>query len=216
MHSYGCTSNAPRTAAHNATSSDAGSIGRIAAALLFASIAVAAPRGAFAQALDADRSVERPAATMVADARDAATAVATLADDAEQAALPRATIAPRELGTPRELGAPRIVIAPQPRRRPSVLTPLYLSFAALQGLDVATTMRALNGGAVEANPAMAPVVKSPAVFIGVKALTSAAMIASTEQLWKHHRTAAVLTMVGANVGYSLVVAHNARVLSHVQ
>jgi uncharacterized protein DUF5658 len=125
---------------------------------------------------------------------------------------------------PRGASAQTIVTMPLPEttrltpppdaRRPSMLVPLYLSFAALQGLDVATTIRSVNRGAVEANPAMAPFIGSPAAFIGVKALASAAMIASTEQLWKHHRAAAILTMIGANVGYSLVVIHNTRVGGH--
>jgi len=101
-----------------------------------------------------------------------------------------------------------IAVAPQ---RPAALVPLYVSFAALQALDTASTMRALNRGGTEANPLVAPVVGSPAAFIGAKAAASALAIVASERLWKDHRAMAIATMIGMNVGYSLVVAHNVRV-----
>jgi uncharacterized protein DUF5658 len=125
-----------------------------------------------------------------------------------------AVTAPRRASAqPLDTTAPQKIVftLPHDAPRPSALVPLYVSFAALQGLDVATTLRGIQNGAVEANPAMAPIVKSPATFIGVKAITTAAVIAASEQLRKRHRTAAILMMVGANAGYSLVVMHNARV-----
>lgn len=103
------------------------------------------------------------------------------------------------------------VVAPRAPERPAALVPLYVSFAALQSLDAASTMRALNRGGAEANPLMASVVGSPAAFLGVKAAASAAAIVAAERLWKDHRAAAIATMIGMNVGYSMVVAHNFRV-----
>ena len=104
-----------------------------------------------------------------------------------------------------------IAAAPE---RPAALVPLYVSFATLQALDTASTMRALNRGGSEANPLVAPVVGSPAAFIGAKAAASALAIAASERLWKDHRTLAIATMIGMNVGCSLVVAHNVRVNGH--
>jgi hypothetical protein len=45
-----------------------------------------------------------------------------------------------------------LVAAPRPQR--PALVPLYISFGVLQGLDVHSTVRALENGAVEANPLM--------------------------------------------------------------
>jgi len=104
-----------------------------------------------------------------------------------------------------------VVTPPAPAQRPAALVPLYISFAALQALDTASTMRALNRGGSEANPVVASVVGSPAAFIGAKAAASALAIAASERLWKDHRAAAIATMIGMNVGYSLVVAHNFRI-----
>jgi len=108
------------------------------------------------------------------------------------------------------LATPIAAATPAPQR-PAALVPLYVSFATLQALDTASTMRALNRGGAEANPLVAPVVGSPAAFIGAKAAASALAIVATERLWKDHRTLAIATMIGTNVGYSLVVAHNIRV-----
>ena len=107
-----------------------------------------------------------------------------------------------------------IAAAPRAPERPAALVPLYVSFATLQALDTASTMRALNRGGSEANPLVAPVVGSPAAFIGAKAAASALAIAASERLWKDHRTLAIATMIGMNVGCSLVVAHNVRVNGH--
>jgi len=109
---------------------------------------------------------------------------------------------------------PPIAAAPRAPERPAALVPLYVSFATLQALDTASTMRALNRGGSEANPLVAPVVGSPAAFIGAKAAASALAIAASERLWKDHRTLAIATMIGMNVGCSLVVAHNVRVNGH--
>ena len=106
-----------------------------------------------------------------------------------------------------------IAAAPRAPERPAALVPLYVSFATLQALDTASTMRALNRGGSEANPLVAPVVGSPAAFVG-KAAASALAIVASERLWKDHRTLAIATMIGMNVGYSLVVAHNVRVNGH--
>jgi len=46
------------------------------------------------------------------------------------------------------------------------------------------------------------------MFIALKGATSASVIYFTEKLWKRHRTAAVLTMIGLNCGYGMVAWHN--------
>ena len=97
--------------------------------------------------------------------------------------------------------------------RPLVLPPLYASLAALQGYDSYSTLRALNQGAVEANPMMRGVAgNSAAIFVAKSASTFASVYVS-ERLWRgHRRGAAIVLMVAANGIMAVVAAQNAAVL----
>ena len=66
--------------------------------------------------------------------------------------------------------------------RPKALPVLYASLAALQVMDVVSTTKGLNAGAVEANPVMAKVVGNKAAFVAVKAGTTAVSIYLAERL----------------------------------
>src|SRR5262249_7056048 len=92
--------------------------------------------------------------------------------------------------------------------RPRALVPLYVSFAALQGLDVHSTLRAVEVGRRETNPIVAGMVGSPAAFVAAKAGITAGICFASERLWKRNKTAAVLTMIALNSAYGAVVAHN--------
>src|SRR5262245_2150133 len=72
--------------------------------------------------------------------------------------------------------------APRPTR-PDALMPLYLTYATLQVLDVHSTIRALDRGAVEANPLMKNLTESPASLVAVKAASAAGVLYTTEKLW---------------------------------
>ena len=65
--------------------------------------------------------------------------------------------------------------------RPAVLLPLYASFATLQGLDAHSTWRALNQGAVEANPVMKGFAGNPTALLAVKAAGTA--INNENSIW---------------------------------
>ena len=104
--------------------------------------------------------------------------------------------------------APVVAQAPSAAHRPSVLVPLYVSFATLQGLDIHSTLRAPEFGGREANPVVGSMLGSPAAFIAAKAGMTASIYFVSERLWKRHKTAAVLTMIGLNSSYGAVVAHN--------
>jgi hypothetical protein len=93
-------------------------------------------------------------------------------------------------------------------QRPPALIPLYASFAALQLVDMHSTWRALNHGAVEANPLLSGVAGNKAVLLTVKTAGTAAVIAVSERLRKKSRTAAVILMISANSGMTWVVEHN--------
>jgi hypothetical protein len=88
------------------------------------------------------------------------------------------------------------------------MLPLYVTYGALQVLDVHSTITGLNHGAREANPVLGSAGGSLAVMIPVKAASFAATIYLAERLGKKHRTAAVILMAGLNSAYAIVVAHN--------
>jgi hypothetical protein len=97
-----------------------------------------------------------------------------------------------------------------PPSRPAVLVPLYVSFAALQAADAATTFRALDRGAAEANPALGGIAANRGALVAVKAASSAAVVYASEELWRHNRVAAVALMAGLNGAHALAVVHNQR------
>lgn len=118
-----------------------------------------------------------------------------------------ATAAAASDDAPAAAASPSALRPPAPSR-PAPLIPLYISYAALQGLDVHSTYRVLNDGGREANPALAGIVHAPAALVALKAASVAGSIAACERLRRKHPAAAVLLMVGLNAAYATVVAHN--------
>src|SRR4051812_46887202 len=104
--------------------------------------------------------------------------------------------------------APIVVQASPAAQRPSVLVPLYVSFATLQGLDIHSTLRAPEFGGREANPIVGGMLGSPAAFVAAKVGMTAGIYFVSERLWKRNKTAAVLTMIALNSTYGALVAHN--------
>ncbi len=94
--------------------------------------------------------------------------------------------------------------------RPGALVPLYASFATLQVLDAHSTSRALDRGAVEANPVMKGLAGNPTALLAVKAAGTAGVIFVSEKMWKKNRAAAVFFMVAANSAMAWVVQNNYR------
>jgi hypothetical protein len=78
----------------------------------------------------------------------------------------------------------------------------------LNGLDVHSTLRALDAGYREANPLFDD--GDAKKMIGAKIASSAISVYVAEKLWKKNRVAAVLMMVGVNAGLAAVVATNYR------
>ena len=106
------------------------------------------------------------------------------------------------------IGAPTDPASDTALPRPPVFTSLYVSFAALQGLDVHSTLRAVANGKREANPVVGAVIDSPVRLAAMKAATAAGIVLSVEQLRKRHPRTALLLMVGLNSAYTTIVAHN--------
>jgi uncharacterized protein DUF5658 len=92
--------------------------------------------------------------------------------------------------------------------RPGALPALYISFSALQVLDVHSTLRAVGNGGREANPWFGGILEKPAGLVMLKVGTSLGVIYLNEVLWKRHRAAAIITMIGLNSAYVTVVARN--------
>ena len=97
--------------------------------------------------------------------------------------------------------------------RGALLSSLYVSFGVLQGLDTHSTLAAIDRGAREANPVMAPFTSHPAAFIAMKAGSAAGIIYLTERVRRHNRVAAIALMVAANSAYATVVSNNYRLIA---
>jgi hypothetical protein len=158
--------------------------------------------GVTASAREQDRlgGVDRPSSAGVDRPTSVAPASTLLAS------LPTATLAQLSVPAPQ----PVRLGAPEPARRPNSLVPLYVSFASLQVLDIHSTTRALDRGAVEANPLMQGVAGNPLALSTVKIAGAAGLVYAAEKMWRKNRRAAVIFMVAANAGMAFVVHHNYR------
>ena len=93
-----------------------------------------------------------------------------------------------------------------------VMFPLYAGFSGLQVLDIHSTTRAIDRGAVETNGVLSGVAGTPMALTVAKTATTAATIYLLERnVRKQHRTLAIATMIGTNALCAIVVAHNYRV-----
>lgn len=114
------------------------------------------------------------------------------------------------------LGAPAPALASvpsivRPTARPRGLVPLFASYAVLQALDVHSTLKAIDGGAVERNPLIAPIASRPAAFVALKVAATAGGILAADRLAKRNRVAAYALMFALNSAYAFVVVHNYKV-----
>jgi hypothetical protein len=88
------------------------------------------------------------------------------------------------------------------------LLPLYASTALLQALDVHSTLQVLGHGGGEGNPLMQGMVSNKPVFIAAKAAIAASTIYAATRIAKRSKIGAIITLVGLNSAYALVVSHN--------
>lgn len=104
--------------------------------------------------------------------------------------------------------APTTVFA-APSKLSTTLLSLDMTFAALQALDVHSTLSAkATGNGKELNPVVAGLLHKPAALVAFKGATTAGMIYVSHALAKRNRPAAILTMVGMNAAYGFVAWHN--------
>ena len=107
---------------------------------------------------------------------------------------------------PRE--APAAVRSDLPR---GLQPALYGGLIVLQGLDVHSTLRAIDAGHYEQNPVMRWSVEHPAALISMKAAASAATIYVAEKIRKRYPKRAMLFMAAVNSAYAFIVVHNYKV-----
>ena len=89
---------------------------------------------------------------------------------------------------------------------------LYGTLAGLQVYDGWSTMKAVNLGASEANPAVAGIVSHAPAMWAVNAGATLVSIYAAERLWRRNRrTEAIITMIAVNSAMVVVAAHNASV-----
>jgi hypothetical protein len=115
--------------------------------------------------------------------------------------------------TERREDQPTDVVLQPPR---AVFPALYSGFIATQALDVHSTLRAIDGGAVEANAAMRWATESPARFIALKSATTTGIVFLVEKVRKRHPKTAMFLLVGLNSASAVIVAHNYRTGSRSQ
>jgi hypothetical protein len=106
--------------------------------------------------------------------------------------------------------------APDDTRPSLLMSSLYATTVITQSLDVHSTMKALNAGAVEGNPMMSYLTSHPVAFGAVKAATAAGLIYAGRSLAKRNKKHAVIALVAVNAAYVFVAAHNYRVASRMK
>lgn len=99
--------------------------------------------------------------------------------------------------------------APPPRL---ALRTLEVSFAALQALDVVSTLKAVDQGLVERNPLMRGLVSRPAAFVAVKAGATVTTLWLVRRVARQNRVAAFITLAAIDSGYALLVSRNLQAL----
>lgn len=117
-------------------------------------------------------------------------------------ALADSTSFPVQLSTPRSLSA---------ERHTGVdfgMGAVYASTALMHILDIDSTFKALDRGAVEANPLMSGLVKNKSAFILTKAAIAGATIYATHRMAKHNKVGAIITSMAINSAYLMIVKNN--------
>lgn len=96
-------------------------------------------------------------------------------------------------------------------RRPAALLPIYISFAALQVLDVHSTLRGVDVGGSEMNPIVGGVGLNAPAQLAMKGAATAGVIYLSERLWKRQPMLAIVTMLAVDFVTLAIVANNYRV-----
>jgi hypothetical protein len=99
-----------------------------------------------------------------------------------------------------------------PHQSSTPMKAMMASYAAVQGFDMASTIRARQAGAREANPLMAG---SYGRATAMKALLSAGALGAAGMMAKKNRKAAIVTMIALNVASAAVTVNNMKTVQHL-
>lgn len=127
------------------------------------------------------------------------------------AAAPTASMSAPVVDLAETMGSTRRRTMPSP-----LMNTLYVSTAAVQALDVHSTLLALRRGAVEANPLMTGATRHQAAFVALKAGIAISSVMAARNMSKRNKVAAVATLVAINSAYAMVIRHNYRVASRLR
>ncbi len=101
----------------------------------------------------------------------------------------------------------------RPGPSPKALNLMMGSYAALQALDMVSTIQARNAGAREVNPVMAGGYGQATT---IKALMSVGTLGAVTLMAKKNRKAAFFTMIALNVASAAIVANNMKNLHQLK
>jgi hypothetical protein len=93
----------------------------------------------------------------------------------------------------------------------TLMVSLYATTATMQALDAHSTIRALDSGAVEANPIMGGIANNRAALIATKAAVAAGTIYAAHNVAKKNKFAAAITLIAINSAYAFIAHHNYKV-----
>jgi hypothetical protein len=93
-------------------------------------------------------------------------------------------------------------------KRTSKMLPLYVSTALMQALDVHSTLQVIGHGGAEGNPLLQGIVSNKGAFIAAKAAVAASTMYAASRIARHSKIGAIITLVGLNSAYAMVVSHN--------
>jgi hypothetical protein len=104
----------------------------------------------------------------------------------------------------------KLTLANPSKSSPAVRN-LFVTYGAVQGLDVLTTAIARNRGASETNPALRG---GFAQGLAIKAGLGVATVLAVKAVQKKSKRAAIITMIALNVATAAVVVNNIKVAKH--
>ena len=113
-----------------------------------------------------------------------------------------------QVGRDRRSGPPFEVPSPKPSGRGAIFATFEVSYVGLQALDIASTLRALDNGYVEANPVMVGPAAHPAAFVAVKAASTAGTIFLARRIAGRHRVAGIVLMAALDGAYAVIAGRN--------
>ena len=93
----------------------------------------------------------------------------------------------------------------------SLLRTLYVATPIAHAADGWSTLKVLDLGGKELNPLLAKSAENRAVFVATKSAFVAGELWVVHKIAKDHKFGAIAAMVGLNVAYAMLTAHNLRV-----